>query len=207
VKVFDPVSKREQLEGDVGYRTVLDFDFEESRSVSGLASSAGAYLIDAIYCLLVGYDDPARQLLKRAFDWVTIAMKEREEPGDYAPDATEAERYETLAMCDWLLHGIHDAPSLSRFVEHEEHFLIREHLGGKRTEVSRISLSYLDAGAYQTALNRLASARFLAPKSLNAIRSEGQMCYVISRHQLGLGYSETEVASATEPDRSWCTAF
>jgi len=71
MKIFDPAEERRQLDGDVGYRVVLDFDFEESRSVGGLASSASAYLIDAIYALLVGYDDPAQQLLKRAFDWVT----------------------------------------------------------------------------------------------------------------------------------------
>jgi hypothetical protein len=198
MKVFDPAEEREVLDGDVGYRTVLGFDFEESRSVGGLASSASAYLIKAVYCLLVGYDDPAEQLLKRAFDWVTIAIKEGEKPQDDEQDGTEALRYETLAICNWLLHGVHDAESLNRSVERSERFLIRERLGRNRTEVSLTALSYVDAGAYQTALDRLAAARISAPKSLNAIRSEGQMCYVICRHRLGLEYSEAEIAPATK---------
>jgi hypothetical protein len=198
MKIFDPAEERRQLDGDVGYRVVLDFDFEESRNLGGLASSASAYLIDAIYALLVGYDDPAQQLLERAFDWVTIAIKEGERPRDYGPDGTEAQRYETLGMCAWLLHGAHDAESLNRFVEHEERFLVRECLGRDRANVSLTAINYVDAGAYGLALERLASARFSAPKSLNAIRSEGQMCYVICRHRLGLEYTEAEIASATE---------
>ena len=198
MKVFDPAEEREQLDGDVGYRFALSYDFEEFRSDGALASSANGYLIKAVYCLLVDYDDPAGLLLKRAFDWVTIAIKQQEKPGDYEPDATEAIRYETLAMSNWLLHGVHDAENLKRTVEHEQRFLVRERLGQDRTEVSLAALSYVDAGAYRILLDRLAAARFSAPKSLNAIRSDGQMCYVICRHRLGLEYSEAEIASATE---------
>jgi|SRR5215471_1215792 len=198
MKIFDPAEERRQLDGDVGYRVVLDFDFEESRSVGGLASSASAYLVDAIYALLVGYDDPGHQLLKRAFEWVTIAIKEGETPRDYGPDGTEALRYGTLAMCNWLLHGIHDADSLRRSVEHEERFLMRERLDQDRANVSLTALSYVDAGAYQVALERLAAARFSAPTFLNAIRGEAQMCCVICCHRLGLDYTEDEVSSATE---------
>lgn len=198
MKIFDPAAKRKQLDGDVGYRFALSDDFEEFRSKGALASGASAHLVDAVYCLLVGYDDPARQLMKRAFDWVTIAIEEEERAKDYSPDGPEALRYETLAMCNWLFYGIHDADSLSRFVEHEERFLLRERLGQDRTNVSLTAISYVDAGAYEIALDRLAAARFSAPRSLNSIRSEGQMCYVICRHRLGLEYSEAEVASATE---------
>ena len=198
MKVFDPAEEREELDGDVGYRFALDADFEEYRSEGALAAAASFRLIDAVYCLLVGYDNPAKQLLKRAFEWVTIGIDKGEKPRDYAPDGTEAEQYETLAMCNWLLHGVHDVDSLSLVVEHEERFLVRERLGHDRANVSLGALSYVDAGAYQIALNRLEAARFFAPKSLNTIRGEGQMCCVICRHRLGLEYTETEVASATE---------
>jgi len=198
MKVFDPAEKRRQLDGHVGYLFDLSDDFDEVRSEGALASCASADIIDAVYCILVGYDDPAQQLLQRAFDWVTLAIKEGERPRDYALDGTEAEQYEILAMCNWLLNSIHDADSLTRSVEHEERFLIREGLGHDRANVTLGAISYVDAGAYGVALERLASARFSAPKSLNAIRSEGQMCYVICRHRLGLEYTEAEVASATE---------
>jgi len=197
MKIFDPAEERQQLDGDVGYRFDLSDDFNEVRTEGALTSVASTYVIDAIYCLLVGYDDPADQLLKRAYDWVTIGISEGEKPQDYAPDGTEAEQYETLAMCNWLLHGIHDTDSLTRSVEHEERFLVRTGLGRDRANVSLGALGYVDAGAYQTALDRLAASRFSAPKSLNAIRSEGQMCYVICRHRLGLEYTEAEVAPAT----------
>src|SRR5215471_17242288 len=198
MKVFDAGEKREQLDGDVGYRFALSSDFEEFRNEGALASGAGFDLIDAVYCLLVGYNDPAEQLLRRAFEWATIAIVEEEKPRDYAKDGTEAQWYEALAMCNWLLNGIHDADSLSRLVEHEERFLIRERIGRDRTNAGLIAISYVDADAYEVALDRLTAARFSAPTSLNAIISEGQMCYVICRRRLGLEYSEPEVASATE---------
>src|SRR5262249_33294285 len=97
-----------------------------------------------------------------------------------------------------VVHGVHDVDSLSLVVEHEERFLIRESLGHDRANVSLGALSYVDAGEYQIALNRPEAARFSATKSLNTIRGESQMCYVICRHRLGLEYTEAEVASATE---------
>src|SRR5262249_17915093 len=186
MKVFDPASERKKLAGVEGYAIPLGFDFEEFRSEGALASGATGYLNDAVYCLLVGHDDPARQLLKRAFDWVTTAIREQEKAKDYSPDGPEALRYETLAMCNWLLHGIDDAESLKRSVEHSERFLIRERLGRDRTEVSLTAVTYVDARAYQVGLDRLTSAGFSAPKSLASIRSEGQMCYVICQNRLGL---------------------
>src|SRR5215469_14931404 len=142
MKIFDPAEERKQLDSDdVGYRCDLSDDFDEFRSEGALASGASFDLIQAVYCLLVGYDNPAEQLLKIAFDWVTIAIDEGEKPEDYAPDGTEAEQYETLAMCNWLLHGVHDVDSLSLVVEHEERFLVRERLGHDRANVSLGALS------------------------------------------------------------------
>src|SRR5262252_9741657 len=102
MKIFDPAEERKELDGDVGYRFDLSEDFDEVRTEGALASVASTYVIDAIYCLLVGYDDPAQQLLERAYDWVTIGIGEGEKPEDYARDGSEAEDFETLAMCNWL---------------------------------------------------------------------------------------------------------
>src|SRR5262249_7342482 len=57
---------------------------------------------------------------------------------------------------------------------------------------------YLDAGAYETALQRFAAGRKLTPpKKLAAIRNEAQMAYVISRRRLGFEYTDTEVEAAS----------
>ena|SRR5215510_12865341 len=101
MKLFDPAEEREELDGDVGYRFALDAHFDDYRNEGALAAAASFRLIDAVYCVLVGYDDPAQQLLERAFEWVTIDIANGEKPRDYAPDGTEAKRYETLAMCNW----------------------------------------------------------------------------------------------------------
>jgi len=107
-------------------------------------------------------------------------------------------RYETLAMCNWLLHGIHDADSLRRFVEHEERFLIREHHAREQDRSSPFSTELHRCRSVRSGAGPARSSSILAPKSLNAIRSEGQMCYVVCRHRLGLEYSEGEVASASK---------
>src|ERR1700677_4128185 len=194
MKSFDPANARGILDGDVGYRWTLNRDFVDAKKVGGLSGSAQACLNMAIECFLVGYDDPAMQLLKRAFDWLTAAIKGQERPRAYGENGTEAQRHLDLAMCNWLLHNVHDVQNLKRFVEYEDRFLIGSKIGRDKTNVSITLVSYVDAGAYENALERFADAG-RAPGSSSSVRNEGQMCYVVSRHRLGQEYSEAEVES------------
>jgi len=198
MKSFDPANARGILDGDVGYRWTLNRDFVDAKTVGGLSGSAHAFLNMAVECFLVGYDDPATQLLKRAFDWLTMAIKDQEKPRAYGANGTEAQRYRDLAMCSWLLHNVHDVENLKRFVEYEDRFLIGSKIGRDKTNVSLTLVGYVDAGAYENALERFADAGLSAPESLSSVRNEAQMCYVISRHRLGQEYSEAEVESTTK---------
>lgn len=198
MKKFDPFYVRQILDGGTGYRFFLTFDFEKAKNAGGLASSASAYINMAVKCILVGYDAPADQLLHRAFDWLTVAIKEHEKPPAYGADGTEAERFFNLAMCNWLLHGKHDAESLNRFVEHEDRFLLSSKMWREKTNVSLTLVNYVDAGANEKVLEWFGKAALSIPKSSGAVRNEGQMCYIISRHRLGQKYLEIEIESAIE---------
>ncbi|HEY2586222.1 MAG TPA: hypothetical protein VGI81_10710 [Tepidisphaeraceae bacterium] len=198
MKAFNPTQSREALDGDVGYRWTLSRNFEEARNMRGLASSAGAFLNMAVKCLLVGYDDAASQLSKRAFEWLTVAIKEKERPRAYGEYGTEAQWHRDLAMCNWLLHAVHDVENLKRYVEYEDRFLMGSKIGRDKTNVSLALLGYVDAGAYQQALERFANAGLQVPESLDSIRSEGQLCYVICRHRLRQEYLEADVKAAAE---------
>jgi hypothetical protein len=190
MKTFDVIDSRESLDGDVGYRWTLSRKFDEAKKIQGLASSAHAFLNMAVECVLVGYDEPAKQLEKRASEWLTVAIQEDEQS-----KWSEALRHSDLAMCNWLLYNVHDAENLNRLVEYEDRFLY----GWKdKTNTSLTLVGYIDAGACQQAMKHFANAKLTPPKSLNSIRSEGQMCYVICRHRLNQEYSEADVESALE---------
>jgi hypothetical protein len=93
---------------------------------------------------------------------------------------------------------MHDSESLKRFVEHEDRFLIDSKIGRDKTNVSLTLVGYVDAGAYQQALERFADAGLSIPESSGSIRNEGQMCYVICRHRLGQEYLEADIKPASE---------
>jgi hypothetical protein len=194
MKKFDPLHAREILDDRAtGYRWTLSREFERSKALGGLASSAHAYLNMAIECLLVGYDEPATQLLTRARDWLTVAINEHEQskwPG--------ALRYLDLAMCNWLLDGMHDIDNLNRFVDYEDRRLAGSGRRPSKLEVSLTLEGYVDAGACGQALAWFAKAGLSVPKSAAAARSEAQLCYVMCRHRLSEGYSEAEVQTAAQ---------
>ena len=194
---FDPERERELLLNPVGgYEWSLKHRLENSQACGGLRSSADFDLGTAIECLLVGFDEPARRLLEQATEWVQVAIETDERPERYFPDATEASRFETLALCKWLLFNQHDADSLRHFVATMDQCINAE----KRLDKIDISLgiaAYVDAGAFERTLEIFARTPGLsAPKSL-APRSEAQMAYILARHHLGLEYTAEDVQMAT----------
>ncbi len=194
---FNVDSRRQRLLNPIGgYEWSLSRNMTESKAVGGLSGSADFCLIDAVTCLLVGLDEPAKRLLRRAVEWVQIAIESNERPQHYFPGATEAGCFQTLAQCNWLLHGQHDINSLQRFVENKDRYLNSQ----KRKDKIGISLgilTYVNAGAFERTIEILESTPRLAlPTSLTA-RNEAQMAYILSRHHLGLQYSPSEVHTAT----------
>jgi hypothetical protein len=200
---FDPEHERRILLGDCGFEFDLAADISQAKTTGGRGSSSHAFLGTAIRCLLNGLDEPAFQLLKKAQQWVSVALAEEEIPKRflhderYSPDGEAALRNQTLAMTNWLLNGQHDAESYRRFVECEDRFLGSSELGKDKVSISLLLPIYVDAGVYQRALERFASSRLTAPKSCGPVRNESQMAYVLCRYRLGEDFTETEVSSVT----------
>ncbi len=195
---FDPIERRRLLDGGSGYRRMLAYDFDEYRAERVLGNVAPHFVNMAVPCLLVGYDEPARQLLEMCFRFLTAAIAENEKPHDYLPGWTEGSRLETLAMCNWLLHGRHDAVSLKGHVRHINRFLNENPDQRDRVGVAMKLVRFVDAGAYQDALDQWAAARGKPPASLGAIRGEGQMACAICRQRLGLEYTAEDVQATLE---------
>ena len=195
--MFDPTQCKRSLDGDVGYTWKLGRSIEDAARVGGVASTANARLHTAIKCILVGYDEPARQLLTQAHEWLTRAIREREQPRGSSQEGVEAARRLDLALCNWLLNDEHDGADFRSYVENQERFLNASSLGRDKSEISSTMFRYVDAGAYREALARYAGAGLTPPASLSAIRTEGQMSYVLCRHLLGED-SKSEVQRALQ---------
>lgn len=133
MKIFDPANHRLRLDGDTGYEWVLSLPFEKARDVGGLASSADADINMAVRCILVGYAEPARSLLARAHEWLSIAIRDNERPRPQgAPGGAEARRHHILALCNWLLTGKHDIENSTLSIRYYEQFLDGSGLGTTR---------------------------------------------------------------------------
>jgi hypothetical protein len=196
---FDPINQRRVLLDVCGFSSDLRHDFEQAKSVGGLATSAHAFLGTATKCTLVGLYKPAIQLLQKASIWLRHAISHNERPQRYFLDGTEAQRFHDLAICNWLLHGQHDEQNLDQFVRHEDIYLNNSGAWRDRVNMSLTLPGYVNAGAYQEVLDWFArTPRSRSPKDLGCIRDEGQMSYVICRFRLGLEYSDSEVAFATD---------
>ncbi len=101
---FDPSHEKQLLLDPVGgYEWSLRSDFGKTKDAGGLGSTACSNSGMAVACLLVGFDLPAERLLKQAAEWVQIAIASDERPQRYSPGASEASRFQTLALCNWLL--------------------------------------------------------------------------------------------------------
>ena len=194
---FDPEKRREMLLNPIGgYEWSLRNSFDDAQACGGLGGSADSKLGRAVQCSLVGFDEPAERLLKQAAQWVQVAIASDERPQRYFPGGTEASRFETLALCHWLLDNRHDAENLRRFVEYKDLYLN----GKKHADKVGVSLgiaAYVDAGAFQRTLEIVNGTRGLSPPKTLAPRNETQMAYILSSNHLGLGYTPDDVRAAT----------
>ena len=196
-KNFDPVQKRGLLlHPRIGYEWSLESSFEKMKDAHALGSVASSDVCDAIYCLLVGLDEPAIRLLKKALEWVTAAIEVSERPKVYFPGGTESSRYETLALCSWLLFERHDSESLVKFVEFDRKYVNSQKRQYKPEVCLRI-VGYLDAGAYERILEIFEMTPGLSPPKASPPRNEAQMAYVLARHHLGIEYTREDVEVST----------
>jgi hypothetical protein len=179
-----------------GYEWSLKRSIEESRARGGLGGSADSGLGKAIECLLVGFDGPAERLLKQTAEWVRVAIESDERPQRYFPGATEASRYQTLALCNWFLYNLHDLESLERFVVNEDGYLSSAARKDK-VGISLTLLTYVNAGAFERTLEIFHTTPGLSTPTSLSPRNEAQMAYIVSRNRLGLQYNQEDVQVAT----------
>lgn len=192
--VFDLTEERMLLDGDTGYEWALARTFEEVENKKALTHVANANLVRAIRCILVGYDEPSDRLVRRAQDWLTTAAQKDEQTHRF-PIAHKAQRHFDLALCTWLLRGERDKRNLDLFVEiKNEHYASQGDLD--KVDVSFGVVNFLDAGDDRSTLALLLRAGIGPPASFSAIRTEGQMAYVLCRKSLGEGYEDEDVDSA-----------
>jgi hypothetical protein len=182
-----------------GYRLRLEYDFDEVRAKYALTSNSYHQVNCAIKCLLVNLDEPAKQVLERAYEWVQIAMVEDEDRSTSAPGSMKGDRFETLAMCKWLLHNEHDAESYRQAAHYCDDVMAIQNAYTNKSAVSLSLPLFAAAGAYERALEIFFGCPKLSPpKSLNAINNEAQMVYVLARQHLGLEPNAAAVAAGAE---------
>lgn len=194
---FSVQEDRLMLEGDLGFRALLEDRFEEALAVGGLASSARAFLATAIRCVLAGLPAVAEQLARKAMMWSEEAISREERPARYFPDATEASRYRTLALARWLADGAHDRESLGLYADRQQRYLSES--GGARDKASvRLSLpGFLDAERFETALRLISESRLVRPTT-KAAAEEAVLASALCRVGLGNVIEERELAETAD---------
>jgi hypothetical protein len=194
-RTFDPEIARRILLRDGGYEWALGRKIEDSAAVGGVGSSANARLARSINCFLVNFDEPASQLLDQVHHWVSWSIEARERADKVAAHFYAGQRYETLALCNWLQHRVHDANSLRQAVnEYERHYQIKD--GKDRVGVSLGIAPYVDLGDWELCDRRLDIAGIRPPATLSALRTEGGLAKIICGHHLRNEYTPEQVDEA-----------
>jgi hypothetical protein len=194
---FNPAKVREFLVGIYGYERFRKRDLADTQSRAALGAVADSSVSESIECLLVGLDEPARYLLGKAFEWVQIAIAANERPQWYYPNGTEALRFSTLTLCDWLFSNQHHAEGYRRYAEFEDGCLADRSYARDRAEVSLVLPVYVDAGLFERVLEIFQATPGLSPPTSSAIQGEARMSYVVSRYRLGLQYTAAEFNAMT----------
>ena len=197
---FNPSQKMKLLlDQHSGFEHMLAMDFQETKDESALGAYAYSLLREAVQCFLVCFNEPAKQLLHKSHEWGNAGIAANEKPMHYFPSATEAMRFETLALCNWLLHGQHDQTSLDNYVKYYDEHLTSKGSKADKVGVSMALPSYADAGAFQRVFEIFEKIPKLSPpESLSKIRSEGQMVYILAQHHVQGQYTKQEIADAGE---------
>jgi len=193
---FDPDTSREMLLGPVGIRYYLSADFDSLRTDRALGGSADGALLKAIECVLVAFDEPAVWLLEKAKGWLEAAIAMDERPNRYDRNFTEAQRHEDVAQCNWLLTGVHDAENHRRAIAFQDSY--RGDTAWDEQDIDCCLADYYEAREHARVCEIFEGVPGIARPDLPDVKGEGSMAYVMCLHQLGRGYSDAEVQSATE---------
>jgi hypothetical protein len=192
---FDPIKGREFLLSEIGLRWSLSLDLGEALGRGVAASNARSFLSQGIESILLGLDQPAVWLLEKAQEWAAAGIEAREKYAIWETEGPNPLYHAELAMCNWLLHGIHDTNNLRSFFELEERTRLED--GWDDREVELGLPYYLEAGELVRACEIFETTPGLSrPTDLGAIAGEGSMAYVICLHRLGRAFAADDVQKA-----------
>jgi len=194
MEIFNIETQKAIMSGDVGYPFLLSRSFAAAEQANGLSTSAIAFFNAAVKCLIVGLTSPAEQLLKKAEEWLLYAIKNNEKLNRYFLHATEASRYYTLSLLNWMIRNSHDTNSLRQSTEFRDLYLSDIQKWDK-IAISMILPEYFDAGRYSRAIEIFEKTPgFHLPKQINRIKTEGAMICIMCRHQLEIDDRRDELA-------------
>jgi hypothetical protein len=195
---FVPAKIKQQIFGPVGinyYRAKLLHETAEKRAVANVADGM---LSEAIRCILVDLDNEARELLRKAKEWLEYAIGANEKPPrDYYHGGTEAIRHENLALCNWLLSDLHDQEDLYSAVRNHEIFDAESRL--LKASAAIVLPVYIDSARYELALGLF--QRYWPgkhPTNPKHVRGEAAMSYVIAATKLRHEYSDNDVKAGLD---------
>ncbi len=193
---FDPLESRKILDGPIGFQRYLAKDLKTEQGYSAVGNCAGGMLTAAIDCILVGYRASARKLLSKCKTWYEYAIERDEKPRGYESWATEAMRYRSVALCNWLLCDVDDLENSKKAVGCWESYNA-EHPDFDKAETSIVLPEYIDARAYKEALAFFDTTPGMnKPASPARVKTEGQMSYVIAAMHERKEYTFEEVTGA-----------
>jgi hypothetical protein len=143
----------------------------------------------------VGFGQPAIWLLEKAKKWLTVAIAEKQTWGELDDDNSERLQQKSLAQCDWLLSGHHDADRLRRVIELEDRYYAEA--GWAEGTLDLVLPLYCDAGEFTRACEIFESTRgTVAPRNLMEIGRGDRMVYAICLYRLGRQFRREDVEGA-----------
>jgi hypothetical protein len=182
---FDPIEQRGHLQSSYGMRRLLAWDLDEDRARELLGTHGGWLVLEAIECIIVGFDQPAIWLLEKAIRWL-----------DAERDA-DANVFYNTAQCKWLLSGIHDEESLRQSTALHDIDHLEE--GWDDVEVKLGLPLWLEAKEYARACDIFEGTPGVSkPANVHEIKDGGTLAYVICLHRLGREYTKEEVDIAVD---------
>jgi hypothetical protein len=194
---FDPEQVRLQLRGPVGIDYYRPKQLQEVANDRSLSGTSDGILITGIRCILVGFDTDARELLRKAKQWLEHAIEAEEQPRHYFRYGTEATRHENLALCNWLLDDLDDRDNLDAGINFGALYNA-EYPTSKEAAAIELPV-YVDARRYDEAL-ALYERHWGAnkPSRPKSVKSEAAMAYIIAATNSRGEFSDEDVQVAAD---------
>ena len=188
--MFNHHEALKHLQSSYGVECTLSHEFGESLDKQCLGSVGMGLVGDAINCLLVGWNDPVRELLEKAETFLTASIEGKEKGNHYFEFGTDALRHESRALCRLFLQG---APDRADWREAAQ-LNIAYYQRGRKIDKGGLSLALVDLVLGERPAELLSlyhQAGLKPPPSAAKARTESALAYVIASDEFEAPYTET----------------